>query len=285
MPGGHVRIIRLLQAIGGMASLLAAGAAPAVGQDKADPKVWDNYDFVPGSKVIFYTDFSEDKVGNFARRLKFRAARWKSWNATGSKCCGARPVEFFIPVGQKLPERFTLEVDVITPTQASGATTWSRLRGAPRWIAAKSRQRSTGSPDGSLISAAARRATSGSSPTAMQRSIMGQLAHIRVLMDGAYFKMYTNDRRIYNIPELPSCGTASFASSLNGAKRGRRQLHRHIRVAESETDVLYDALAAKGRWATQGILFATGKAELQPESPPVLKEIAATLKSTAISRC
>ena len=35
---------------------------------------------------------------------------------------------------------------------------------------------------------------------------------------------------------------------------------------------------AKGRWATQGILFATGKSDLQPESTPVLKDIAATLK-------
>ena len=49
-------------------------------------------------------------------------------------------------------------------------------------------------------------------------------------------------------------------------------------MAESETDVLYDALLAKGRWATHGILFATGKADLQPESRSVLKEIAATLK-------
>jgi outer membrane protein OmpA-like peptidoglycan-associated protein len=54
-----------------------------------------------------------------------------------------------------------------------------------------------------------------------------------------------------------------------------------IRVAESETDVLYDALANKGRWSTQGILFATGKAELRPESRPVLKEIAETLKAHA----
>ena len=54
-----------------------------------------------------------------------------------------------------------------------------------------------------------------------------------------------------------------------------------IRVAESETDVLYDALTAKGRWVTQGILFATGKADLQPESRPVLKEIAAALKQHA----
>jgi outer membrane protein OmpA-like peptidoglycan-associated protein len=52
-----------------------------------------------------------------------------------------------------------------------------------------------------------------------------------------------------------------------------------VRVAESETDVLYDALAAKGRWATQGILFATGKADLKPESRPVLKEIASTMKA------
>jgi OmpA-OmpF porin, OOP family len=41
---------------------------------------------------------------------------------------------------------------------------------------------------------------------------------------------------------------------------------------------MYDALASKGRWLTQGILFATGKAELQPESRPVLKEIAATMR-------
>jgi outer membrane protein OmpA-like peptidoglycan-associated protein len=52
-------------------------------------------------------------------------------------------------------------------------------------------------------------------------------------------------------------------------------------VAESETDVLYDALATKGRWSTQGILFATGKADVQPESRPVLKEIAAAMKEHA----
>jgi len=51
-----------------------------------------------------------------------------------------------------------------------------------------------------------------------------------------------------------------------------------IRVAESEVDVLYDALTAKGRWATQGILFETGKADLKPESRPVLKEIASTMQ-------
>ncbi|HEX6052322.1 MAG TPA: hypothetical protein VFZ21_23815, partial [Gemmatimonadaceae bacterium] len=50
------------------ATAQASGAAPA---GKADPKVWENYDFVPGNKILFFTDFSEDKVGNFARGLKY----------------------------------------------------------------------------------------------------------------------------------------------------------------------------------------------------------------------
>jgi outer membrane protein OmpA-like peptidoglycan-associated protein len=54
-----------------------------------------------------------------------------------------------------------------------------------------------------------------------------------------------------------------------------------IRLAESETDVMYDALNTNGRWTTHGILFATGQADLQPESRAVLKEIAATLKQHA----
>src|SRR5262245_6877822 len=50
----------------------AKAATPAPTQAaKADPKVWDNYDFVPGSRILFYTDFSEDKVGNFARGVKY----------------------------------------------------------------------------------------------------------------------------------------------------------------------------------------------------------------------
>ncbi|MBA3260237.1 MAG: OmpA family protein, partial [Gemmatimonadales bacterium] len=41
---------------------------------------------------------------------------------------------------------------------------------------------------------------------------------------------------------------------------------------------IYDALSADGRWATQGILFDTGKSEVKPESTPTLKQIAAALK-------
>ena len=56
-----------------LAAVLSAGAPLSVVAAQAaatDAKVWENYDFVPGNKVIFYTDFSEDRASNFARGLK-----------------------------------------------------------------------------------------------------------------------------------------------------------------------------------------------------------------------
>jgi outer membrane protein OmpA-like peptidoglycan-associated protein len=102
--------------------------------------------------------------------------------------------------------------------------------------------------------------------------------HLRILMDSGYFKMYSNEKRLYNIPELQFRRDSVIRLALVGEADNNALFITSIRVAESETDVLYDALLKKGRWVTQGILFATGKAELQPESRPVLKEIASTLK-------
>src|SRR4029079_12288395 len=109
---------------------------------------------------------------------------------------------------------------------------------------------------------------------------LGKLTHLRVLMDSGYFKMYANEKRLYNIPELPFKRDAFIRIVLHGTEEPNQATFlTSIRVAESETDVMSDALAAKGRWVTQGILFATGKSDLQPESRPVLKEIASTMKA------
>ena len=258
----------------------AAGASDAAAA-KPDAKVWENYDFVPGNKVIFYTDFSEDKVGNFARGLKYRGGSAEIVERNDTKVLRATNTsEFLIPVGKKLPERFTLEVDVIAPlsgvmnralTFEGGAQSAADEKSA--WI--------TWNPQGAWIQGSGLDMNSGGAhvPEAMASAFAGNVTHLRVLMDGAYFKMYANERRMYNIPELAFRRDSVIRMSLGGTEEDGMAVYvTSIRVAESETDILYDALAAKGRWVTQGILFATGKAEVQPESRPVLKEIAITLK-------
>jgi flagellar motor protein MotB len=249
---------------------------------KADPKIWDNYDFVPGNRVIFFTDFSEDRVGNFARGLKFVGGQMDVVERDGIKVLRATErSEFRIPVGKQLPQRFTLEIDVIAPPEdCCGYEVFSVEGGLTRTRSEKSAEIHW-HPKGTVIIGGG--ADLGHSqiniPEALRPSLMGQPVHVRILMDSAYLKMYVNERRMYNIPELQFLRDSVIRMSVFGGSEDRMAVFiTSIRVAESETDVMYDALAAKGRWVTQGILFATGKADIQPESRPVLREIAATLK-------
>jgi len=253
----------------------SAGATPA----KADPKIWDNYDFVPGNKVIFYTDFSEDKVGNFARGLKFVTGQMDVVERDGIKVLRATDRSSFrIPVGKRLPQRFTLEIDLIAPpVDCCGYEVFSVEGGPERDRGAESAEIHW-HPSGVVIIGGDKNQTVNM-PEALRPQFMGKLAHVRILMDSAYFKMYVNERRMFNIPEFKFRRDSVILTHVFGSPEDNMAVFiTSIRVAESETDVLYDALAAKGRWSTQGILFATGKAELQPESRPVLKEIAATMK-------
>ncbi len=245
-------------------------------------KIWENYDFVPGSKVLFFTDFTEDRVGNFARRLKYVGGPLEVIERDGSKVLRATGrSQFLIPIGNKLPERFTLEIDVIAP--ASGRNEMVAFEGGRELDRGDKSAAVTWNPTGAFILGSGFDGGNGTMkiPDAVTPSLIGKVAHLRVLMDGAYFKMYVNERRIYNIPELAFRRDSVIRVFLDGAEEDGAVYLTNIRLAESDTDVLYDALANKGRWATQGILFETGKSDLKPESRPVLKEIAATLKEHA----
>ena len=260
----------------------AGGAAPADSAKpaKADPKVWENYDFIPGNKVIVYTDFSDDKVGNFSKRLEYTSGSMDVVERDGVKMLRATTVSLFlIPVGRILPERFTLEFDIIAP-DVSGYEAIafeggpSRDRGPNSGEIIWHPRKGTG-----IIGGGQNFGTSGVPiPESMQPLLIGKVAHIRVLVDGPYFKMYTNEKRMYNIPKFGFKRDSVIWVLLHGGEEPGQEVYlTRVRLAESETDVMYDALTAKGRWSTQGILFATGKSELQPESRPVLKEIAATM--------
>jgi outer membrane protein OmpA-like peptidoglycan-associated protein len=258
-----------------------ARAAHAQAAPKADAKIWDNYDFIPGSKVLFYTDFSEDKVGNFARGLRYVGGQLDVVERDGMKMLRSTARStLLIPVGRTLPQRFTLEIDVLSPPDPCCGYDLVAFEGGRDLDRGDESVEVNWNPDGTTLIGSGKGAESELKHTeAMQAQLLGKVAHIRLLMDSGYFKLYTNERRMYNIPELNFRRDSLIRVFVNGnADDNIAVFITSIRVAESETDVLYDALSAKGRWATQGILFATGRADLKPESRPVLKEIASTLK-------
>src|SRR5687767_10792144 len=170
---------------------------------RADAKVWENYDFVPGNKVIFYTDFSDDRVGNFARGLKYRTGPAEVVERDGVRMLRATArSEFLIPVGSKLPERFTLEVDVLSPPEGIGGYDLVAVEGGPELDRGNASAEINWEPEGTMIIGGGRN-NETRFPEALTAQLRGRVGHIRMLMDGAYLKFYTNERRIYNIPEFP----------------------------------------------------------------------------------
>ena len=269
--------------IGVLVATAFVAVSPATSASQgADAKVWENYDFVPGSKVLFYTDFSEDVVGNFARGLTHVSGPVEVVERDGVKVLRSTGASvFLIPVGRTLPSRFTLEIDVVAGKSATPDYDIVAVEGGSEMDRGDRSAEINWAPHTTVIIGGGRNGEQPI-PDDVAEQARGRVTHLRFLMDGDYFKMYANEKRLYNIPTLPFKRAAAIRVVVRGGEDTDQATYlTSIRLSESETDVMYDALSTKGRWATQGILFATGKADLRPESRPVLKEIANTLTKYA----
>ena len=101
----------------------------------------------------------------------------------------------------------------------------------------------------------------------------------RVLVDGAYMKVYLDDTRLLNVPNADLGRGARIAFYTDGDAT-TPSLFGNFRIAAGGKK-LYDAIASQGRVATQGIYFDTGSDQIRPESTPTLKEIGAMLNDHA----
>lgn len=248
----------------------AAAAAPAAAKE------WANYDFVPGNRVIFDIDFTEDKVGNFPERLEYTSGQMELVELDGVRMLKASDrAELLVPLGETLPARYTIEIDFISKNNLWGAIS---LAGGKD----KAKEGSTRVDVGDQaieVTNGYTKVVNSYYSEAQRKALQGSLIHARFQGDNKYLKVYANEKRIANIPSTSVVRANVIYLSLWGADGGDRPVYvSRIRVAETQATV-YDALAASGRWTTQGILFPTGKSELMPESTPTLKEIVATLKA------
>ncbi|HET9984212.1 MAG TPA: OmpA family protein [Longimicrobiales bacterium] len=239
----------------------AASAGVTAGDAEAEaPAAFVNYDFVPGDRVIFAEDFGEDNVGDAPRRLEplsgnvevaeFLGRRWMRATSFGTVA---------IPLPEKLPERFTFEAEII---QTWG---WS----AELHFGAKDRVQ-----EFQVVEFGGNSGVGDfKSRPAVDRS--KQPARLRIMADGKYVKVYVDGKRVANAPRVEIGRTNRIWIDFPADDNTPFYIG-DIRIAEGGRK-LYDAIAAKGRAATHGILFDTGSERIRPESQPTLKEIGAML--------
>jgi outer membrane protein OmpA-like peptidoglycan-associated protein len=251
------------------------GASGGGGSSAARPGegAWVNYDFVPGSRPVFVDDFSRDNVGDFPRRLELvdgnvevaelkaggRLLRVTSW-----------PGRFEINLPEVLPERFTMEFDA-TPGYGSN---WTILKFADKAAHDVRFRQYGGKGNGGVFG--------GNHQASTQTPFKigdEEVYHARIMADGKYVKVYVNDARIANIPNAELGRSNKITVEVPGHADHPAFIGNFSIMAGGKK--LYDAIAEKGRVATQGIYFDTGSDRIRPESSPTLKEIGAMLKEHA----
>lgn len=246
-----------------------AAEAQATGADALKPGegAWANYDFKPGERVLYADDFTKDEVGDFPRSLEFVSGSMEIVEWQGARYLRASSDgKFQIVLKEPLPERYTLEFDLAVP---SGAL----------WISAMNdehKQRIEFMNGGKIGYFEPGREYTG---TDWIESFRGKMYRARVMADGRYLKLYINDKRMANIPNANAARASKILFYVDGSTDSPAMFGAFRLAAGGKK--LYDALAEKGRVATQGIYFDTGSDRIRPESTPTLKEIVAMLNEHA----
>jgi outer membrane protein OmpA-like peptidoglycan-associated protein len=245
-----------------------AAAAPKPGEG-----AWANYDFVPGERVLFADDFTQETVGNFPRRLEFKdgsseVVEWqgKRWLSSGD--AGV----FIIPLPEVLPERFTMEFDLAGNGNAmevifDGKSDRYSKRAGVDFV-----------QFGTWFAGVAGNDRSANTSTGYKTDT--EPVKARIMADGDYVKVFVNEKRVANVPNAKLGRSNKIYVMLNGWDGKAPRMIADVRVAAGGRK-LYEALSTAGRVATQGIYFDTGSDRIRPESSPTLKEIGQMLAEHA----
>jgi OmpA-OmpF porin, OOP family len=258
---------------------VAGAAAPAAAAAPASAFV--NFDFVPGERVLFADDFTRDNVGDFPRRLEFVRGNMEVAEWQGERWLRGTtwPSSFAITLPETLPERFTVEMEVVPGSDGNHMnlrfSEESRQNATQHFVAVRYFQNKVNGGITTLKSV-------GSTGNTQNEIRAGTPFTLRIMADGKYVKVYAAGTRIANMPNAELGRTGKIEIEMPGHDNHPAYV-RNIRVAAGGKK-LYEALNETGRVATQGIYFDTGSDRIRPESAPTLKEIAQMLQDHASLR-
>ena len=248
---------------GGAPAAPAALAVSPAFSSTAGSGIWLSYDFVPGSRTIFYEDFSDDDVGDFPRRMKLTTGNLEVVNVKGQKMLhtteGGR---IFVVLPEKLPERFTVEAVVHTGDPL-----------VPMYISTGGNNNKFGCyKNSAFVHAEAN--SEGKTPV----NATSQFVICRFTIDTRYVRGYIDSVRTANAPGVTIVRSDTLFLQLPPGSKNDATMLASIRVAEGGKQ-LYDLISTKGRASTQGILFDEGSDHIRGESTPTLAEIGDMMKT------
>lgn len=258
-------------AVGDPGAVAAGYVSEQVAEDMT---LFTNYDFVPGSKVIFYDDMKNEEVGEFPFRWKldsgvYEVVRlgqefWIMATSDGS----IRPKVADAP----LPPRYTIEFE-FTNNGPEFSGNYFYLY----WVDAKGQNiGETGvyGNDGTWLTILRQHLADKT----LSRKLAKGVHTFRVMATARSIKCYVDEERIANVPQVEGFHPVGFRLRHRPYRDPKNPtLFRGFRFAEGGK-TMREQLAETGRIVTHGILFDVNSAKIKGESYRTLQEIGQLLQ-------
>ncbi|WGD34381.1 OmpA family protein [Olleya sp. YS] len=248
--------------------------------EQKTPEIWRNYKFIPGEKVIFYDDLRYEEVGEFPSRWDLVKGGAEIARFNGEKVIigTAEYNNRITPLFNNpnyLGDEFTIEFDVYVES-ADASNFWTEIE----IIFDSKKLKYSSSNDVRLMLSNGKNTTghASNSSFALEKVSLGKMNawhHIAMSYNKGKFKLYYDEKRISNLPKfyvVPDVVAIQFRGYSNNKQKLNAPI-KNIRIAHGGGQ-MYKRISSEGKYVTNGILFDSGKADMQPQSMGVINKIA-----------
>ncbi len=259
--------------------------------NSSDPKsieVYSKFDFVPGDEPIFTDDFSKDFIGDFP-------SKWNS-NASGELVnIEGYPEKWlkilpgfntaYIPDITNLPEEFTLEFDVVATGLDNKTSSQSYLGVMVGDNNTFDKPKNWGMIEYSFCQFIDRgivvennfggKRVIRNEVNADIRNIINKKHHVSIAVNKQRFRLWINENKFVDVPRLlpENIQMQGIKFTLSGIDTEKEAIFiSNIKIAKGGLD-LRRKLLADGKISTNGILFDSGSANIQPQSMGIIRQI------------
>lgn len=259
-------------------------------------KVYSKFDFVPGDKLLFFDDFSNDFIGDFPSKWNTNGGGdLVSIEATSNKWLKILPGSgtYYIPDITDLPEEFTAEFDIISNGLNEKTSSQSYLQIMVSDNNTFDRANNYGMIEYSFCQFIDRgiiienyinnkRVIRNEVQADLRNTVLDE-HHISLAVNKQRFRVWINEQKLVDVPRLlpAEVGMKGIKLNLRGIDINSENIYLgNFKVAAGGVD-LRRKLISEGKISTNGILFDSGSSNIQPQSMGIIRQIYQVLQQEA----
>lgn len=239
---------------------------------------WQNYDFVPGTEIIFEDNQPDEQNGEFPSKWDLIAgvienAQYNNENVIFIRETGNFP-NGIVPLMKNtsidyLPDEFTVEFDCFFEKDIFNSIyrvfffDYKKQKKQPSFFIDLLVNKAIYSNKG----------IEKQFPESARSNIdtESKWRHISISFNKRALKVYMDDIRLLNIPNIEENPTG-ISISANHASVSKNQFIKNVRIAKGAMP-LYDKILTDGKFVTTGIKFDVNQATIKPESMGVISYV------------